>query len=648
MYCDSRGMTLAIGEKLGEGGEGAVFVTGDAGLVAKIYSRPLTQVQFAKLQAMVSVCDDALRSIAAWPVGMVYLGTRPVGFTMPRLTAQVPLHELFGPKRRQVLFPDAHWRFLVHTAVNVSRAFEVTHAREIVVGDVNSNNVVVYRDSKTHLIDCDSFQVAARGTVFRCEVGVPEYQPPELHGKDLTRLDRLPQHDLFGLAVMIFQLLFVGKHPFAGVLPMHMRNTAAIGDNVAARRYFYGPQARRMGLQPPPGTLNLTAITPLMSTLFAEAFLGDPSSRPSAAKWTAALEDLKSKTTVCKRIARHYHLVGTRCPWCALEHRGLYYFVPSSSPLNRTLDASILQGFTDRDVERIWTEITRVKPPPIDPRIVKERVYKPAQLKLWKANRIAGYFAAAPACFAGIAGLSFLHEAWFASALAIVGIALAVLCRPDARPVMAVRRRRYSQTYRDYVSAADEWARVAENLPFCESLERLSHVRRQLRDQRMRFTADLNSLARQRAQRERAAFLRGHRIATHGITGVDQRTLALLVSQGIETAADLTESQLERVPKLGRRRKNALSAWRRKIEMGFRFDAKTCLDHRLVRDLKERHVRERIAKRAELCQGAMLLRKIASDIQRQRPSLRKLTAQRAELMWQAEADVHVSPIWYRI
>jgi DNA-binding helix-hairpin-helix protein with protein kinase domain len=152
MYRDSHGMTLAIGKKLGGGGEGAVFVTSDTGLAAKIYSRPLTQVQFAKLQAMVSVCDDTLRSVAAWPVGIVYLGSRPVGFTMPRLTAQVPLHELFGPKRRHMLFPDAHWTFLVHTALNVSRAFDVAHARDIVVGDVNSNKLVVYRDSKTNFI----------------------------------------------------------------------------------------------------------------------------------------------------------------------------------------------------------------------------------------------------------------------------------------------------------------------------------------------------------------------------------------------------------------------------------------------------------------------------------------------------------------
>ncbi|MGP6190364.1 MAG: hypothetical protein ACLPSH_09860 [Vulcanimicrobiaceae bacterium] len=165
---------------------------------------------------MVDAGDDQLRSVAAWPVGMLYEGARPVGFTMPRLNSQAPLHELLGPKRRQMLFPDANWKFLIHTAENVARAFEVLHGRGVIVGDVNSSNLVVYRDSMTQFIDCDSFQVAANGTVFRCRVGVAEYQPPELHGKDLSRVDRMPQHDLFGLAVMIFQLLFVGKASVRG------------------------------------------------------------------------------------------------------------------------------------------------------------------------------------------------------------------------------------------------------------------------------------------------------------------------------------------------------------------------------------------------------------------------------------------------
>ena len=68
------------------------------------------------------------------------------------------------------------------------------------------------------LIDCDSFQVldhsGARLTIYPCPVGKPEYTPHELHGRDFRRKQRLPEHDSFGLSVLIFQLLMNGSHPF--------------------------------------------------------------------------------------------------------------------------------------------------------------------------------------------------------------------------------------------------------------------------------------------------------------------------------------------------------------------------------------------------------------------------------------------------
>jgi DNA-binding helix-hairpin-helix protein with protein kinase domain len=172
------GAVLSLGTKLGSGGEGVVFrINEQPASVAKIYSEPLKPRQVAKLQAMVAVADDPLRTVAAWPTAMLYAGTTPVGFTMPLVPAQRPLHELLGPRSRHELFPNAHWSFLIHTARNLARAFAVLHERNVVIGDVNSNNIVVCGDSTARLIDCDSFQFPANGKVFRCNVGVPDYRP---------------------------------------------------------------------------------------------------------------------------------------------------------------------------------------------------------------------------------------------------------------------------------------------------------------------------------------------------------------------------------------------------------------------------------------------------------------------------------------
>jgi formylglycine-generating enzyme required for sulfatase activity len=79
------------------------------------------------------------------------------------------------------------------------------HARGYVVGDVNESNVLVAERSLITLVDTDSFQVrdAQTGVVYRCPVGKPEFTPPELQGRRFADVDRNPEHDQFGLAVLL-------------------------------------------------------------------------------------------------------------------------------------------------------------------------------------------------------------------------------------------------------------------------------------------------------------------------------------------------------------------------------------------------------------------------------------------------------------
>jgi DNA-binding helix-hairpin-helix protein with protein kinase domain len=646
MFRDSSGAVLTIGKKLGEGGEGIVYTTNErADIVAKIYSNPLTPTQISKLEQMVYSADDALGSVAAWPVAMLYKDVQPVGFTMPLLSSQHPLHDLFGPRRRQALFPNAHWSFLVHTAINLSRAFEVLHDRNVVVGDVNSNNVVVFRDSTSRLIDCDSFQIRSNGTVFRCNVGVAEYQPPELQGGDFARIDRLPQHDLFGLAVMIFQLLFVGKHPFAGVMPSNLREEAPIGANVAAKRFFYAQEQQRMGFRPPPGSLTLTAITPQLSTLFKRAFVGDPMRRPNAAAWRLALTDLKAKTAICRWNPLHHYLKGTSCPWCDLEGTGLFYF--NDGALASGHDEQMWQGYTDADVERVWAEIEAVKPPPtVDPVIAPERVYVGKPISLWLKHRRRSYRDGAVAAAAAIATLCFFHKPWIAMGVALTIFVLGFIFRPDARALAAQRGKRHSEARKVFKAAEREWSRAATNARFIQERDRLARVRSQLLSQRARYDAELAGLEKSRERKERNALLARHKIATCNIPGITWQTEALLRVWGIETAADVTFDNLEKVPGLWRPAKYYLLSWRQTVERRLNYKPKKGLEPELVREFKTANIRERAENQAKLAAGAALLRQIATETAVQRPALEKAAREAAEVLWQAQADDSISPLLY--
>jgi DNA-binding helix-hairpin-helix protein with protein kinase domain len=646
VFRDSSGAVLTIGKKLGEGGEGVVFTTHErSDIVAKIYSRPLTPVQIAKLEQMVHAADEALGSVAAWPVGMLYKGATPVGFTMPRLSAQQPLHDLFGPRRRQALFPNAHWSFLVHTGINVSRAFEVLHDRNVIVGDVNSNNVVVFRDATARLIDCDSFQFRTKNTIFRCNVGVAEYQPPELQGGDFSRIERLPQHDLFGLAVMIFQLLFVGKHPFAGVLPSSTSEVAPIGENVAAKRFFYGHEGQRQGLRPPPGSLTLTAITPQLSTLFKRAFVGDPARRPNAAAWRMALTDLKAKTVVCRGNPLHHYLKGTSCPWCDLEGTGLYYF--NDGALASGYDEQLWQGFTDADVERLWSEVESIAPPPpVDPTIEPTGTYEPKPISLWLKHRRRSYRDGAIIAAAATVGLLLLHKPWIAMGVAMVALLVGFVFRPDARAVAAQRSKRHSEARRVFRLAERDWNRAATNARFNEERDRLARIRSQLLGQRARYASELAGLEKNRERKERNALLARHKIAACNIPEITWQTQSLLRAWGIETAADVTFNNLERVPGLWRPAKYYLLSWRQTVERKLNYKPKKGLDPEIVREFKTAHARERAENQAQLAAGPALLRQIAADTARQRPALEKAARQAAEVLWEAQADDNISPLFY--
>lgn len=86
------------------------------------------------------------------------------------------------------------------------------------MGDVNQNSFMVGRDSKVVLIDSDSFQINANGTLHLCEVGVSYFTPPELQTlSSFIGFERTENHDNFGLALLIFHVLFGGRHPYSGV-----------------------------------------------------------------------------------------------------------------------------------------------------------------------------------------------------------------------------------------------------------------------------------------------------------------------------------------------------------------------------------------------------------------------------------------------
>lgn len=313
---NSHGNPVVLDVPVGRpGGEGAVFAVRDfPGLVAKIFHAPLTSEGEAKLRAQIKLASTALDQISAWPRDLLLDGGKVVGLLMPRIHG-VPVHMIYRPADRLRSHPSLGWDGLVKLAANIAYAFDVLHQGAVVMGDVNESNIMVTKDGLVLLIDCDSYQVpAVGGGVHLCRVGTPMWMPPELHGCNLSTTRRVLNHDLFGLALMLFHVLFMGRHPFAAVpkdVNSHFADMA-LEEVMKAKIYAY-KRGGRPDFTIPPAAVHPRIAGDHIESLFERAFLADV--RPAASEWQQALRALKFQK--CAH-GHTFFVSASECPWCCV------------------------------------------------------------------------------------------------------------------------------------------------------------------------------------------------------------------------------------------------------------------------------------------------------------------------------------------
>ena len=312
---------------IASGGEGRIYpIAQDPSLVAKIYHKP-TDEDGDKLTVMFSMPPDAPISelghaSIAWPIDLLHtVGGREkiVGFVMPRVKKALPVHTFYTPKTRREQKPLFNYLYLHRTARNLASAVNALHVRGYVIGDVNESNILVTDTALVTLVDTDSFQVRDpyTGYVYRCPVGKPEFTPPELQGQTFRDIDRAPEHDLFGLAVLIFQLLMEGTHPFAGV---YLGSDEPPSLEARIRSGHFPTGTKRIPYRPMPAAPPFEMLHPRLRQMFIRCFEeghGNPAARPDAKTWVNAIREAEDALVTCSKNTQHKygnHL--SRCPWC--------------------------------------------------------------------------------------------------------------------------------------------------------------------------------------------------------------------------------------------------------------------------------------------------------------------------------------------
>jgi DNA-binding helix-hairpin-helix protein with protein kinase domain len=319
---------LNLTASLGQGGEACVYaVANDDKLVAKVYHKP-TVTHAHKLQAMLANPPENptanLGHISiAWPQELlqgVDGSGRIIGFVMPRIQGMRPIIDFYNPRTRRQHCPLFNYQYLLRTARNLAAAFAALHASRYCVGDVNESNILVSDTALVTLVDTDSFQVrdSEKNLVYRCAVGKPEFTPPELQNKIFAQYDRENSHDLFGLAVLIFQLLMEGTHPFSGIF-QGMVEPPPYEARIIAGHFTYSQQ-RQVPYLPTPIAPPWEILHPSLQELFVRCFEdghNNPQLRPNAQTWLSAIAQAEDSLVTCAvNPQHHYNNHLEKCPWC--------------------------------------------------------------------------------------------------------------------------------------------------------------------------------------------------------------------------------------------------------------------------------------------------------------------------------------------
>ena len=330
---------------IGAGREGKVYKIDD-NLAAKILrddvSDDLRRLKARKVTLMINLGKGQDISYLAWPKEKLYdENDRFVGFTMPHING-----DMLG---RISIDPNLSWRKKIFLAKKLSQAVCEFHEMGHIIGSGLNFYDVMYDDNNGHLtlIDCDSFQIAIDDkTAYPSGVrGDDEYVAPEQqkHHKDKFCV-YTKESDDFTLAIIIYQLLSSGFHPFmahytrddGGETKYNRKNNINNGICPICPETCKDPVT---GKDLPVGIIKHFSVYPneifppniceLFRKTFVESYIVSdkgiriaPKNRATAKEWFNALSDVINNLKKCDKNQMHYyHNDFEKCPLCLNEER---------------------------------------------------------------------------------------------------------------------------------------------------------------------------------------------------------------------------------------------------------------------------------------------------------------------------------------
>ena len=140
----------------------------------------------------------------SWPLDVLYYRNQFVGYLMRELSDAKSVDELRDDGFTEYSLLD---RFRI--VRNFLRSVAYLHERDILVGDMKLDNILVKKNCDVHIIDAGSFQVAD----YACTVCHKEYTERIYTSDQLKTILRSVREEYFPINKIIFEILML-KGPF--------------------------------------------------------------------------------------------------------------------------------------------------------------------------------------------------------------------------------------------------------------------------------------------------------------------------------------------------------------------------------------------------------------------------------------------------
>lgn len=203
--------SLRLISAINEGGEGQIYTTSIPGFVAKIYKpEKLDRAKFEKLKLMMTKsinCEGV-----CFPKALLYNDKDEfVGYLMEKAEGKELQRCVFIPQLLKKNFPKWNRIDTTTLCVTILKKLKYLHERNIILGDINPNNILVVSPRQVYFVDTDSYQIEG----FPCPVGTINYTAPEIQKKEYSSFLRTFGNEYFAVATLLFMIMLPGKPPYS-------------------------------------------------------------------------------------------------------------------------------------------------------------------------------------------------------------------------------------------------------------------------------------------------------------------------------------------------------------------------------------------------------------------------------------------------